>query len=65
MKTRTLEKVDRRRKLWFPYCGYEHGFCMSNNGCSGTFILGHVTCRHFRRNHPVRGYPPEGTNGYH
>lgn len=50
--------VDKRKRLYYPYCGYHEGFCLSRNGCPYSYPNG-KGCKNYRWRHPITKVPPQ------
>jgi len=55
-KEKANNKIDKRMKLYYPYCGYKEGFCLSREGC---IEPGEFDCPLFSKRHPVTKLPPQ------
>lgn len=57
-----MVKIDRRKRLYYPYCGYRTGFCLAPNmtekGCTMS-LLSPSSCRYWRARHPVTKVIPQ------
>lgn len=58
MRYNNGKPVDRRRRLYYPYCGYKEGFCLRGEPCPYIYPDGNG-CKYFRRDHPITKSKPQ------
>lgn len=62
-----MAKIDRRKRLYYPYCGAKLGFCLATDiaekGCTVDYELISIKCRYWRYRHPITKSPPQSLMG--
>lgn len=48
----------KKKTYWYPYCGWNCGFCTSTKGCIAKTASDKGICKMFRYKHPMTHYPP-------
>ena len=50
--------IDKRKRLYYPYCGYKPGFCLLTTLCPHVYPNGNG-CKYYRHQHPIAKCPPQ------
>jgi len=58
MRYNSGKPVDKRKRLYYPYCGYHEGFCLKRSPYTEEYPNG-KGCKFFRANHPITKIPPQ------